>query len=82
MSATVHVQHLSRYLARLREIENRVDDVLYLPYPAHWLQRLENVFRIILMRRCTHDARRDGVEANASLCILDCELTRHRIEAE
>ena len=73
MSTTVYVEYLAGYLACVCQVENSADDVFDFHNFPHWLERLKKVLRIIFVQWCVHDARSDGVEANAVLRVLDCE---------
>jgi hypothetical protein len=74
------VEDLAGYLACLCQVENSVDDVFYSGDLAHRLQCPKMLLGIILVQRCVDDAGSHRVEADAFLCVLDCETSRHRIQ--
>lgn len=81
MRPAIHVQDLSGYLARPRQVENGVHNVSYLYDFPHGLKLLENVLRIILVHGCVHDAGGHRVEADTVFCVLDGETPGQRIQA-
>jgi len=81
VSTTIHVENLSRHLGCVRQVENRVDDVLYYDDFAHGLEGPKMLLWIILVQWCVHDAGGYGVEADAFFCVLDGETAGHCIQA-
>ena len=76
MSAAIHVEYLSGYLSCVCQVENSLDNVLYLHDFPHRLKCLKKVLGIILVQWCVDGAGSHRVEADAFLCVLDCETSR------
>ena len=57
MSATIHVQHFSSHLTCLRQVQNRIDDVVYIGDLSHRLPRFKRIFGSIAVERRIHNAR-------------------------
>ena len=81
VSSAIDMQHLTRYLLRLCQVENSMDDVLYGHHFSHRLQSLREFLGVMVVHWCVHNARSHGVEADTFFCILNCETSRHSIQA-
>src|SRR5712691_13551856 len=69
--STVDVEHLSGYLACMREVQHGVNDIIDARNLSHRLQRPKKLFRIILVHWRVHDSGGYRVEPDPFLGVLD-----------
>lgn len=68
------MEHLPCYLARVCEIQHRVDNVLYVDTPLHKNDPKDALKTLQPMGKMA-----DGIKANSFFGIFNCQLARHRI---
>jgi hypothetical protein len=80
LCGSIHIEDLTTHPTRGREVKNGIGHIAHLDHFLRGVQCSDKVQRLIHVRRRVHHARRDGVEPNAFLCILDCQAARYCIQ--
>ena len=79
--ASVDMEHLAGHEAGGFEVEDCFDDVGNLAHAAERVKLAECLMRLGWVHGRLHDARRDGIHANAALGIFDSQRLGGRVES-
>src|SRR5262245_19021565 len=76
VSAAIDVQGIAGHeLGRLK-VQHGIDDLPHLTHPPHGVQPDEGGVRLAWVHWGLDDARRDRIDANTTVSVLDCERSR------
>src|SRR6266481_9372496 len=79
--AAIYVQDFTGGECGVRQEQDCIHDFLDFTHPIDRMQPFEELVTLRLVHGSVDDARRDGVDANAILCVFDGECARHRVQA-